>query len=148
MKQAGFTLQERALRALLRWWSGLFLLALIAFAVFPREIIFRLNAIGHHIFGVNALPMDLPSEHFWQVLAVALLAILTWMSFMAQYDIRRYLVYVPVIILSKLASTIGFLIAFFTAGGHFAYLAGAIVDGLIFLITWFYYHRTGVSRSF
>lgn len=147
MKEMGLTLQERRLVVILRWWVGLFAATAAGFAIFPSEIIRSLNTIGHVFFKWPAPPLTLPSEHFWQIMAVSLLCILTIISFSAQQSIREKLSFVPVIILSKFVTTTGFVIAYFLAGRHFAYFAGAIIDGMIFLITWFCYRRTIASRA-
>jgi len=139
------TLQERQLVFLLRWWAGLFTAAGICFAIFPSQIIYWLNTIGHSIFGWPYKNLPEPVEHFWQVLAVALLAVLTYAAFSAQSEIRQNLKDVRIIIISKVVTTLGFLIAFIYSGQYFAYLSGMIIDGVILFMTWFLYRRTVVS---
>lgn len=130
---------------LLRWWVGIFLVAAVLFAVFPGHVIYWLNTIGHVLFNWSFKPLPEPSEHFWQVLAVSLLVVLTVVSFNAQSDIRQNLSDVRIILISKFATAFGFLIAFIFSGHYFAYLVGMVVDFLIFLLTWVCYRRTVVS---
>lgn len=147
MKLAGYTLQERRLLMLLRWWVGLFAAASVAFAIFPTEIVSTLNTVGHAVFNWPWPSIPASKDYFWPVMAVSLLVILTIIAYMAQNDIRQNLNLVPIIIMSKVVTTAGFLIAFLFAGRHFVYFVGAIVDGIIFILTWFCYYRAVVSRG-
>lgn len=147
MREMGFTLQERRLTTLMRWWFGVFVAAGAGFAMFPSEIIYWLNTIGRMIFGWKHPGLTLPLEHFWQILAVSLLAVLTYAAFEAQRDIRQNIGHVKIIILSKFATSAGFLLAFVLAGHYFAYLAGMAIDLIILLITWFCYRSAVSSRA-
>lgn len=146
MKQLWMTLQERRLTFLLRWWVGIFTGAMVLFAVFPADIIYWLNAIGHAIFSWPYKSLDLPVEHFWQVLAVSLLAVLVAIAFIAQSDIRQNLGYVRLIIISKIVTVVGFLVAFIFSGPYFAYFVGMIADATVLVLTWYAYHSTVVCR--
>lgn len=141
------TLQERQLIWLLRWWVGVFFGTAVVFALFPSELIYWLNIIGKTIFHWRFEWLSPPTEHFWQVLSVSLLAVLTFVAFEAQRDIRQNFSFIRIIILSKIVTTLGFLIAFIYDGAYFVYLAGMVIDLIILLLTWFCYHRTAVSRA-
>ncbi len=141
------TLQERRLVVLLRWWVGLFSGAAIIFAVFPDQLIYWLNSGGRQIFGWPFQTLPYPTERFWQVLAVSLLVVLIFAAVEALQDIRQNLAFVKLIIVSKLATTVGFLLAAVLHGPFFAYIAGMVIDLIILLLTWFCYRRTVVSRG-
>ena len=141
------TLQERQLIYCLRWWVGFFAAATVLFAAFPFDVIYWLNNIGHAIFRWPYKSLGLPNEHFWQILAVSLLATLTYIAAIAQSDIRQNLSYVKLIIVAKFVSSAGFLTALVITGPYFVYLVGAVIDFLIFAITLFCYRRTVVSRG-
>ncbi|MBI2975085.1 MAG: hypothetical protein HYY43_05805 [Deltaproteobacteria bacterium] len=147
MRESWMTLQERQMIWLLRWWVGFFAVATIGFAFFPREIIYWLNVIGHVIFKWPYKTLSFPTEHFWQVLAVSLLCLLTYISFSVAKDIRQNLSHVKYIILSKFVTTVGFLAFFILSGPYFAYLAGAVIDFIILALTWSCYIRTNRSRG-
>ncbi len=147
MFESGLTLQERQLRLLLQWWVGVFFGAAIVFGAAAEQVIYWLNSIGHVLFNWPGNTLQLPAEHFWQVLAVALLVVLTYAAFVAQRDVRQNLSFVKIIIVSKLASVIGFVLAFVLDGPYFAYLAGAVIDFIILAMTWFCYSRTLTSRA-
>lgn len=145
--KSGLTLQERRLVMILRWWVGLFTTATIGFAFFPNQIILGLNISGHVFFNWPYRSLPLSSEHFWQIMSVSLLIVLTYLSYLAQKNIRENLFLVPLIIISKFATTAGFTLAFFLSGKYFAYLAGAVIDGFIFFVTWFCYHKIFTAQS-
>src|SRR3989338_5058137 len=147
MKQSWMTLQERQIILLLRWWVGLFAATAIVFAIFPNEVIYWINTIGLVIFRWPHKLLPAPSEHFWQILSVSLLIVLAVVAYLAQHDIRENLSYVKLIIISKLATVTGFVMAFVLDGAYFAYLAGFVADLIIFLLTWFCYRRTRSSRA-
>ena len=147
MRQMWLTLQERQLLWLLRWWTGLFAGATVIFAVFPEGLIYWINAVGHTIFKWPYRSLPEPAEHFWQVLAVSLLVVLTYIAFEAQREIRENFSLVRIIIVSKFVTSAGFLLAFVLDGTYFAYLVGLAVDFLIFALTWFCYHRAAVSKG-
>lgn len=141
------TLQERRLVLLLRWWVGLFSAAAVVFVGFPDDLIYWLNAIGRQVFQWPFQLLPFPTERFWNVLAVSLLVVLIFSAIEALKDIRQNLAFVKLIVISKLATTTGFLLAVVLHGPFFAYIAGAAIDLIILLLTWFCYRKTVVSRG-
>jgi hypothetical protein len=140
------TRQEKTLVALMKWWAFLFAMAGTAFAVFPNQIVNLLNTLGFSIIGWRAPLLQPSGNSFWLVLAVTMMLMLVISAIKAQLDIVNNIFYVKLIIIAKLSSTIGFLIAFLLQDSSFAYLAGAATDGLIFIITLIAYRRAYVSR--
>ncbi len=146
MKESWLTLQERQLKALMQLWGALFAFAGIVFAGFASETVYWLNAAGRAIFGWSHPPLSLPSENFWQVLAVSMMAVITVAAIKAARDIRQNIDYVKLIIISKFVSSLGFAVCFFTDGAFFAYLAGFVIDFSIFILTLWCYKRATNSR--
>lgn len=147
MRVSGYTKQERSLLTLIRILMVLFLLATILFIIAPNWTLDYLSAIGRGIFGFSEPPIKLGQEHFWLVLAIAYLSSLTYICFIAQNDFLRNMDYMGIVIFSKLVSTIGFAICFFKFDYRFFYLVGLLIDGLIFLLTLFYYNAAKKSRT-
>ena len=146
MKESWLTLQERQLKALMQLWGALFALAGVVFAGFATETVYWLNAAGRAIFGWSYQPLSLPSESFWQVLAVSMMAVITVAAIKAARDIRQNIDYVKIIIIAKLTSSIGFAVCYFKAGPFFPYVAGFVIDFSIFLLTLWCYKRATNSR--
>jgi len=109
--------------------------------VFATEPLFRLlNTLGHLLLpGSPALA--LPSERFWLVLTTSLMVTLVYLSWKAGSDIRRNQSALFAILLSKATSTVVFLLVYLSSDHAFAYLAGAGIDGAIFLIHMVLYRR-------
>jgi len=147
MKEAGFTKQERNFLTLIRIWTVLFLLATTVFALAPDWLLLYVNAIGRSIFGWRETVLLPGNERFWVVLSVSMLATLTYICFVTQHDFLRNMDYAKAIIVSKLVSTLGFIFCFAALEQRFIYLVGALVDGMIFLITWYSYNAAVKSRS-
>jgi hypothetical protein len=147
MKEAGLTKQERGCLAMLRIWMVLFFLTTVLFIVLPDTTLYYITAVGRGIFGWREPAIALGAERFWCVLAVSLLATLTYICFEAQRDFLRNIDYTKAVIVSKLFSTAGFVLCLIFYEHRFFYLVGAVVDGLIFAITWYYYGAACKSRS-
>lgn len=146
MLDGPLTRQEKMLIIILRWWMILFTVALAGFIFFSDRLLEILAIAGDGIFKWR-WGMILPSEdYFWLVLTVSLMSVLIYSAYKAQSDIIKNICYVNVIIISKIASTVGFIVALIFSVHAFAYLVGAIVDGSIFLITIFAYRSALRSR--
>lgn len=140
MFNSGFTQPERELRNLLRFWVVAFFGAGLWFAVLPDSVVSFLNAAGRLVRwpGPELLPS---SDHLWHVLAISLMGLLVAMSSRAIKELGRSLFLVRLIILSKVISGVGYGIALGTTENYFAYLAGAVVDLGIAVITYYFYRR-------
>lgn len=147
MRDAGYTKQERQLLTLLRIWTVVFLGTGVVFVVAPDAVIRYIEMVGRGIFHWKHAPLQLGTERFWLVLASSLMATLTFLSYKAQSNLLRNILYTSVILIAKFVSTVGFLVCFIFAENSFVYLTGAIVDGTIFLITAMLYHSALKSRS-
>ena len=68
------------------------------------------------------------TEHFWLPLGLSLLIVLTAAAYLVQRDILHYIKYSRLIILSKLASSVSYLVTYFIFEHSFAYFAAFMTD--------------------
>ena len=147
MRNAGFTKQERQLLTLLRVWMVLFFGSGVVFVVAPDWIIRYIEMLGGGIFGWAHTPIQFGTERFWLVLVASLMATLTFIAYKAQSNLLCNIWYTSVLLVAKFVSTIGFVICLIFVEKSFLYVAGAVVDGFIFLMTAMLYHSALKSRS-
>ena len=107
MKEAGLTKQERSFLALIRIWMVLFFLGMLVFIIVPDWSLYYLANIGRVIFGLSEPPFVLGAERFWLVLAVAYMAVITYICFEVQTDLLRKIEYARALIIAKLVTTTG-----------------------------------------
>lgn len=146
MKEAGLTRQERQFAALMRFMTVFFLFTATIAASFPQGILTYVTRIGIGLFGWRTRFPIFAEDPFWIILAVASLLTLSSFCWIVSRDVLRNLSFARVIIVSKLFTTIGFIVAFFLGERLFVYLAAAVVDGLIFAIVGLTYRVTVTSR--
>jgi hypothetical protein len=147
MRDAGYTKQERHLITLLRLWMVLFFVGGVTFVVAPEWTVRYIENIGRAIFGWTSPSVTFGTERFWLVLVASLMATLTFLAYKAQSNLLRTIWYTGVILISKFVSTAGFIVCFVMVQRSFLYLAGAAVDGSIFILTAVLYHSALKSRS-
>ncbi len=146
MKFAGYTKQERTFITLMRVWMVVFFAAAVLFAALPNVILNYINDIGKVFLSWNSPPVATDGQ-FWLVLAVALLFILSYSCALAQaYPLRNF-GYARLVIIAKFITTCGFTAMIFVHSRQFYYLAGAAIDGLIFIITLGVYIKASRSRG-
>lgn len=104
------------------------------------------NDIGRVFFHYYSPSLPTSDRDLWRVLSVVLVGMLTYVSYLSQSDWLRYYRFVPLLILAKSLSLFGFLFLIFFTPPHFFYIVGALVDGLLFLFTWYYYAQAIKSR--
>lgn len=119
---------ERRLRDLLRLWTVVFGAGAVAFAAQPERTTAALGLLPG-----PSLPVT--EERFWNALAVSLMATLTVLSAAAAGDVRGRRGLVGPLLVSKAASTLMFLRRYRTPPRRTPYLAGAVCDGSILLVT-------------
>lgn len=89
------------------------------------------------------LPAHGPEGAFWRVLAVSMMAMITYICRAAYLDLRRNAGLVPLLLLSKFCSSAVYL-AFFAGNRQFVHLVGALTDGPLFLVTlWLWLPASG-----
>ncbi len=138
--------EERSLKRLLQFWAILFLVAGIVFVFFPNLVVQSLNQLALKI--TPSLPtLPLSQDRFWVVLMFSLMITLTFLCYSAQDDLKRRKDLVQFVLISKITSSLFFLVFFFVDRMALAYLLGMLVDGSIFVITLIFYSRALKSSS-
>ena len=128
----------RKLRLLLRVWAVIFALGAVDFFVFPYLTVRILNSTArslgmHEVTALNA------GQDFWLTLAVPYMILVAAFSWVAQRGPKIGAQPVKFLLLAKASSSLTSLALFVFGGFPYAFLANFIVDGLIFVITfWFY----------
>lgn len=146
MKYAGYTKQERNFITLMRLLMIAFLGAACIFAAIPDVLLNYINDIGK-VFADWQSPPYAGGGYFWLVLAVSLLVVLSYACFLTQRSPVRNGGYARLVILAKFITAAGFAALLYLDGRQFYYLVGAVIDGLIFIVTWRVYAKASISRS-
>lgn len=133
-------------------WIAVFPLAGLIFIVAPDATLRAIEWAGSRLVGGHATPVVLGNERFWLVLAASLMATITGLAVMSYRALARGAVHdyqgaVRVLMLSKVASTLGFLLCLASLAPACIYGAGALVDGSILVITWGFYRRATARRN-
>lgn len=131
---------HQKLKNLLQIWMICFLSATVVFYFFGEKLLILLNNLGIRFFPLAPLA-DIGSNPFWMTLVMSLMLTLILLCYLAQQDIENRLLLVVPLLFSKFISTSFFCFHLLFAEKSFAYLAGALTDGSIFLITYFFYAR-------
>lgn len=132
---------ERRLRALMRCWAVVFTAMAVVLAFFPERLVVTLDDVGAHWFHWGDPVLTPPADRFFSILSASLLVILALLAYGASQDLRHHLSAVRAILVAKLVSSALYTLAFFTITSTFAYGIGAVADGTIFLVTYYYYRR-------
>lgn len=148
MKDAHFTRQERDIILWLRFLLGCFFVAGIVFTFLPNYFLNYLDSIGLVFFNFHSVPLVNPRLEIWWVLSLALMGVLIYSCFQAQFNWLRFHHVVPIIIVAKLISFLGFLALAIFHPTHFFYLVASLVDGVICFVTWYSYVQAIKSRSY
>lgn len=136
MAKQVWTPAERVFRGWMLISAVMYALGAASFLLIGSSISGVINAISRYTLPLPLYPMpvDSPEGAFWRVLAVSMMAMITWISVQAYRDPRRHGNLIPVLLLSKACSTVCYT-AFFIMHGHLAYLVGCLTDGPIFIVT-------------
>ncbi len=128
---------ERAFRAWMLVSALTFAFAVPFFLFGGVFIVPAVNFVSAHVcpLPLYPLPQDGMEGAFWRVLAVSMMAMLTWACWKIYRDVRLHADLTPIVLVSKCCSTSMYL-ALFASHHYLAYLVGALTDGPIFLVTW------------
>jgi hypothetical protein len=126
------------LRLLLRIWTVIFLLGAVDFFVFPYLTVKILNSTAkslgmHEVVALNG------DQDFWLTLAVPYMILVAAFSWIAQRGTRIQAQPVQFLMIAKASSSLTSLALFLLGGFAYPFLANFIVDGAIFLITYWLY---------
>ena len=128
----------RRLRLLLRIWAVIFALGAIDFFVFPYLTVWILNSTAKSL-GMHEVTALNGGQDFWLTLAVPYMILVAAFSWVAQRGPRIQAQPVQLLLLAKGASSLTSLALFVLGGLAYPFLANFIVDGAIFLITYWFY---------
>lgn len=133
-----------------RWLMIFFGLAYAAGAAiyffFPAELIYVLN-FGPQVFGITQPLTYPPEDRFWLMQAVAMLAMLSALSFLSaeKPSVQGYAI---VHILAKVIEGLGFVTLLLNDQTYFAYILAIVLDVLIALVvTWSLFRVTRALKA-
>ncbi len=135
------------LRLLLRIWTVIFLLGAVDFFVFPYLTVKILNSTAkslgmHEVVALNG------GQDFWLTLAVPYMILVAAFSWIAQRGSRIQAQPVQFLMLAKASSSLTSLALFLLGGFAYPFLANFVVDGVIFLITYWSYRAARSELAF
>ena len=128
----------RRLRLLLRVWAVIFALGAVDFFVFPYLTVRILNSTARSL-GMHEVPALNAGQDFWLTLAVPYMILVAAFSWVAQRGPKIAAQPVRFLMLAKASSSLTSLALFVFGGFPYAFLANFVVDGAIFLITYWFY---------
>jgi hypothetical protein len=128
----------KRLRLLLRIWAVVFALGAVDFFVFPYLTVRTLNATAH-VLGMREVVALNAGQDFWLTLAVPYMILVAAFSWVAQRGERIAALPVQFLMLAKASSSLTSLALFVFGGLPYAFLANFVVDGVIVLVTYWFY---------
>jgi hypothetical protein len=137
----------KRLRLLLRVWTVVFALGAIDFLVFPYLTVRILNSSAH-AFGMREVAALNAGQDFWLTLAVPYMILVAAFSWVAQRGEKISAQPVQFLMLAKASSSLTSLALFLFGGFPYALLANFVVDGLITLITFWFYRAASKELVF
>jgi hypothetical protein len=143
----GLVVATRRLRLLLRIWAVIFALGAIDFFVFPYLTVRILNSTAKSL-GMHEVTALNGGQDFWLTLAVPYMILVAAFSWVAQRGPRIQAQPVQLLLLAKGASSLTSLALFVLGGLAYPFLANFIVDGAIFLITYWFYRMARSELAF
>lgn len=146
MRYAGFTKQERTFITLMRVWMVLFLGLAVLFSVIPEILLNYINDIGKVFLDWQPPPQP-GGGYFWLAPAVALHVILAYSCALAQRSPVRNGSYAKLVIMATFISAVGYTALLFLDSMQFYYLVAAVIDALVFILTWRVYSKASLSRT-
>lgn len=148
MRDAHLTRQERFIILWLRFLLVLFLLFGALFVFIPDRLFQYVNAIGLAFFHFKSAPPPYGAREFWWILALGYKGVLAHACFEAQKNWLLSHHFVPIVILGKGISAVGLTLLAFSFHANFFYIVGAGLDGILVLLTSYFYVQALKSRSF
>lgn len=148
MKNAQFTRQERFMIVWLQFLLFFFLLTTFLLIFLPYTFFGYLNNIGLVFFNFSSPRLTVLPFDIWQVLTTSLMVILIVVTFQAQREWLRYFPFVSIILMAKGICLVGLLALIFLTPPHFFYILGAVVEGVLFVVTAYSYAKAIRSRNF
>lgn len=133
------TRELRQLKSLFAFWTWLFAMGGLIFFLFPARVIAMLNDSSRYLTFLQPWPET--GASFWLPLAVSLMTTLTLMCarIARQPDTAQALIIA--VLVSKSTSSLVFFFYYVRQNFAAPFFWGALTDGLIFLITFYFYKR-------
>ena len=128
----------KRLRLVLRIWAAVFALGAIDFFVFPYLTVRILNSTARSL-GMHQVAALNGGQDFWLTLAVPYMILVAAFSWIAQRGTRVQAQPVQFLMLAKASSSLTSLALFLLGGFAYPFLANFVVDGVIFVITYWLY---------
>ncbi len=129
---------SKRLRLLLRIWTVVFALGAVDFFVFPYLTVRILNSTAHSL-GMHQVVALNAGQDFWLTLAVPYMIVVAALAWVAQRGGRISGQPVRFLMLAKASSSLTSLALFLLGGFAYPFLANFVVDGVIVLITYWFY---------
>ncbi len=142
-----FVIATKRLRLLLRIWTVIFLLGAVDFFVFPYLTVKILNSTARSL-GMHQVVALNGGQDFWLTLAVPYMILVAALSWIAQRGTRIQAQPVQFLLLAKAASSLTSLALFLFGGFAYPFLANFVVDGVIVLITYWFYRAAHSEQAF
>lgn len=113
-----------------------FILPSLSYFFAPKYALEQFLAIGQAL-GAGDYPMA-EQSHLWRVLAFGNVFTLGSLTFLMQWDLRRWHVLIPIFILLKSCSALGFLYVYLFELHYRTFLAVFFFDGLAVVLVWWF----------
>jgi hypothetical protein len=101
----------------------------------------NLNKTSTMIFKDRFPLIPLSTEKFWLVLTNSMMLMLVVICALVAFDVERFYMMVVIVLFSKAASSLQYLMHFIFGKRCFAYLVGFLTDGPLFVITLIFFLR-------
>jgi len=111
-----------------------FFVSSLYFLFLQNRLLNQLNTLSRWLFKDRFPPIPLSTEKFWLVLTTSMMVMLVVICTFVAVNPEKYIMMVVIMLFSKFCSSALYLVLFLR-DKHFAYLAGTLTDGPIFIIT-------------
>lgn len=132
-----------ALQTLKVWMmisTALYAVGGLSFLFGQNLLLENLNAISERLFKDRFPLIPLSTEKFWLVLTNSMMLMLVVICLFVSMDVEKYHLMVVILLFSKAASSFQYVILFLHKR-YFAYLAGFMTDGPLFVVTLYFFMR-------
>jgi uncharacterized protein (DUF362 family) len=132
--------EEKQAALFLKISSAAYFLVGWAFLFLPDQILAFFNWLSSWLLPTWPVT-PISGEHFWTALAFSMMMTITALSFVAARNIRKYRLFVVILLISKCASSVSAFSLFVFQTHYLSYLGIAVIDGTIFWITLAFFLR-------
>lgn len=134
MNDVPFNQAERFLKSLMGILAIIFIATALVFALFSGTLVSLLNSPIGKVFKLYSEDIcQVPEQRLYVALSVSLMVVLVYLCFLVWKDPRKNLSFIPVILISKLTSSL-MAVVYFANSKTFVNLIAFITDFPIFVI--------------